>query len=128
MIALKHTFLTLATATTMMANASVVGKAMPFKNAIITPSFLSISNPDEKPIKDDDGKKKKTIKRDDTTRVIVNRSAIERRFPRCHDRRHLQPVHQAQAGGFSRFSVLHRSQNRRSSSRLPESVANSGAR
>ncbi len=76
MIALKHTFLTLATATTMMANASVVGKAMPFKNAIITPSFLSISNPDEKPIKDDDGKKKKTIKRDDTTRVIVNRSAI----------------------------------------------------
>lgn len=76
MIALKHTFLALATATTMVANAGIPEKVFSLKNAIVTPSFLKFSNPDEKPIKDDDGKKKKIIKRDDTTKVLINRADI----------------------------------------------------
>lgn len=77
MIALKHTFLALATASTMVVNAGVPEKVSHLKNAIITPSFLLASfNPDEKPVKDDDNKKKKAVKRDDTTRVLVNRTAI----------------------------------------------------
>ena len=73
MIALKHTFLALATAASMAVNASVPKEVPMLKSAV---NYLLFLNPDEKPIKDDDGKKKKTVKRDDTTRVLINRSAI----------------------------------------------------
>ena len=73
MIAFKHTFLALATVTSMAMYASSAKEVPSLKSAI---NHMRLLNLDEKPVRDDDGKKKKIIKRDDTTRVLINRSDI----------------------------------------------------
>ena len=60
----------------VLTTLSLAGSAFTPKTVLLNSNFITDTNsPDEKPLKDDDGKKK-NAKKDDTTRVPLNPSIV----------------------------------------------------